>query len=82
MWHDRMDEKYDCVRTIRVRAEDPRPTLTVILNATKSVDEALLTFQAVVLFNDFKPTYPFDMSHLQMAPFKGEVYRRLEYLNG
>lgn len=64
-----------------VEAEDPRPTLAGILNATKSADEALLAFQAVVLFNDFKPTYPFDMSQLQMAPLKGHVPRRLEYLN-
>jgi arylsulfatase A-like enzyme len=64
----------------RIGAEDPRPTLIGILNATKSADEALLAFQAVVLFNDFKPTYPFDMSQLQMEPFKGEAYRRVDYL--
>lgn len=64
-----------------IGADDPRPVLTGILNATKSEDEALLAFQAVVLFNDLKPTYPFDMSQLQMKPLKGEVYRRLEYLN-
>ena len=65
-----------------IGAEDPRPTLHGIFTATASEDEALLAFQAVVLFNDFKPTYPFDMSKLQMKPLKGQVPRRLEYLSG
>ncbi len=65
-----------------VGAEDPRPTLKGILEETESADEALLAFQAVVLFNDFEPRYPFDMGGLQMKPLKGEVGRRLEYLVG
>ena len=65
-----------------IGAEDPGKTLRGILNETESADEALLAFQAVVLFNDFEPKYPFDMSQLQMKPLKGEVGRRLEYLVG
>ena len=65
-----------------IGAEDPRPALKGILEETDSADEALLAFQAVVLFNDFEPKHPFDMSQLQMKPLKGEVGRRLEYLVG
>ena len=65
-----------------IGAEDPRPALRGILNETESADEALLAFQAVVLFNDFEPKFPFDMNQLQMKPLKGEVGRRLEYLVG
>ncbi len=63
-----------------IGAEDPRPTLTGILNETESEDEALIAFQSVVLFNDFEPKYPFDVKGLHMKATKGEVPRRLEYL--
>ena len=66
-----------------VGAADPRPTLYGVLNATESPVEALLTFNTAIFFNDRVPNgYPFDLKSLNMKATKGEVNRRVIYLEG
>jgi arylsulfatase A-like enzyme len=75
-------------RMVRLRAAeflglvggvDPRETLYGILDETRSIPEALLTFNGVVMFSDFEPRFEFDPARLSANRFGGEVYRRYEY---
>ena len=62
-----------------VGAVDPRETLYGILDETKSIPEALLTFNGVVMFSDFEPRFEFDPKRLSANKLGGEVSRRYEY---
>ncbi|MFP4057619.1 MAG: sulfatase-like hydrolase/transferase [Candidatus Brocadiia bacterium] len=63
-----------------VGAEDPRPVLYEVLNATRSEAEALLTLNTAVYVNDHLPDYPFDLEKLDMKVKGGQVARRIRYL--
>jgi arylsulfatase A-like enzyme len=64
-----------------IKAADPMPTLIGILNTATTEQELNLTFNAVVYLRDYKG-YKFDTSKLKLKFKRGEVYRRIDYLNG
>ncbi len=66
-----------------IGTEDPRPTLTRVLNQTEHPIEALLTFNTVVHFHDRAPNpLPFDLGAVNLRVDRGEVKRRTDYLSG
>ncbi len=64
-----------------IKAADPMPTLIGILNTATTGQELNLTFNAVVYLRDYKG-YQFDATKLKLKFKRGEVYRRIDYLNG
>lgn len=62
-----------------VGAVDPRETLYGILDQTRSIPEAMLAFNGVVMFSDFEPRFVFDAARLSSNKLGGEVARRYEY---
>jgi hypothetical protein len=57
------------------------PTLLGILNTATTQQEIMLTFNAVTYLRDYQG-YKFDVTKLNLKYKGGEVYRRIDYLNG
>jgi hypothetical protein len=64
-----------------IKAADPMPVLIGILNTATTQQEIMLTFNAVTYLRDYKG-YKFDAEKLNLKYKGGEVYRRVDYLNG
>jgi len=64
-----------------IKAADPMPALLSVLNAAKTEQELMLTFNAVVYLRDYKG-YKFDLAKLDLKFKGGEVVRRTSYLEG
>jgi hypothetical protein len=64
-----------------IKAADPMPTLLGILNTATTQQEIMLTFNAVTYLRDYQG-YKFDVTKLNLKYKGGEVYRRIDYLNG
>ena len=64
-----------------IKAVDPMPVLIGILNTATSQQEIMLAFNAVTYLRDYKG-YKFDAEKLNLKFKGGEVYRRVDYLNG
>ena len=67
-----------------IGAADPRPTILDVLSKTKSLIEANLVLNTLVLLRDGKPGYEFQLTKKGVVHSKnarGNVRRRLDYLN-
>jgi hypothetical protein len=64
-----------------IKAADPMPVLLGILNTATTEQELMLTFNAVTYLRDYKG-YKFDVTKLKLKFKRGELHRRIDYLNG
>ncbi|HJN89118.1 MAG TPA: sulfatase-like hydrolase/transferase [Verrucomicrobiota bacterium] len=64
-----------------IHAADPMPTLYDVLNSVETEQEVMLTFNTVVYLRD-QIGHKYDPSKLNLKFDKGEVHRRVNYLDG
>jgi len=64
-----------------IDAVDPMPTLYDVLNSVETEQEVMLAFNTVVYLRD-QIGHKYDPSKLKLKFDKGEVHRRVNYLDG
>ena len=76
-----LDEDSEDVEVCNVKAIDPVPTLYGVVNTAETEQELMIAFNTIVYLRD-QIGHKYDPEKVKLKFNKGEVYRRVQYLDG